>query len=593
MSPIRSFATVLAGALLALAPTTRAGDLLFTASFDEPAEGPYNDYEAARFLTQATFGPTMPEIQRLRQIGYNAWLNEQLNLAFSSHRPYLDALAAANQDVGQNVRYEAFFQRALTAPDQLRQRVALALSEILVVSDQGAGLGGEPFALAHYHDLLGTHGFGNYRTLLEQVTLSPVMGRYLSMLQNRKPDEGSNVRPDENYAREIMQLFSVGLVQLNLDGTAVDGDTGIPGIQTVPTFNQNTIRGFAHVFTGWTFNGCPVREFEWCGAGETGAGWLQPMQIPEGPWWGNTPPWFVWHAYLGDKQLLVYPGVSLAGGVLPGSPEPLAAHGNPTPYSNLVAALDNVAAHPNVGPFLAQRLIQRLVTSNPEPDYVARVASVFNNNGSGVRGDLRAMVRAVLMDPDARARPITGSIQGKLREPMLRMTQVWRAFAATNPSGRYQDWWIWWPGQYVPQMPLHARTVFNFFLPDYQPAGEIAAAGWVAPEFQIQTDGYVTNFSNVLDTMAWNYVGNPSEWADPDATKINLASERALSGNASIERLLERLDVLMMSGAMSTHMRNTLRTYLLAIPAGDEAGYRRAWEALWLIMVSPEYVIEK
>lgn len=593
MSPIRSFATVLAGALLALAPTTRAGDLLFTASFDEPAEGPYNDYEAARFLTQATFGPTMPEIQRLRQIGYNAWLNEQLNLAFSSHRPYLDALAAANQDVGQNVRYEAFFQRALTAPDQLRQRVALALSEILVVSDQGAGLGGEPFALAHYHDLLGTHGFGNYRALLEQVTLSPVMGRYLSMLQNRKPDEGSNVRPDENYAREIMQLFSVGLVQLNLDGTAVDGDTGIPGIQTVPTFNQNTIRGFAHVFTGWTFNGCPVREFEWCGAGETGAGWLQPMQTPEGPWWGNTPPWFVWHAYLGDKQLLVYPGVSLAGGVLPGSPEPLAAHGNPTPYSNLVAALDNVAAHPNVGPFLAQRLIQRLVTSNPEPDYVARVASVFNNNGSGVRGDLRAMVRAVLMDPDARARPVAGSHQGKLREPMLRMTQLWRAFAATNPTGRYQDWWIWWPGQYVPQMPLHARTVFNFFLPDYQPAGEIASNSWVAPEFQIQTDGYVTNFSNVLDTMVWNYVGNPSEWADPDATKINLASERALSGNASIGRLLERLDVLMMSGSMSTHMRNTLRTYLLAIPVGDEAGYRRAWEALWLIMVSPEYVIEK
>jgi hypothetical protein len=197
------------------------------------------------------------------------------------------------------------------------------------------------------------------------------------------------------------------------------------------------------------------------------------------------------------------------------------------------------------------------------------------------------------MDPDARARPVVGSHQGKLREPLLRMTQFWRAFSVTDPNGRFNDWYIWWPGQYVPQSPLHSRTVFNFFLPDYQPAGEVASNGWVAPEFQIQTDGYVTNFSNVFDWMTYYYVGNTSPWLDPDYARININFERALSGNASLDRLLDRLDVLMLSGSMSTHMRGVLRNYLLAIPANDENGYRRVWEALWLIAVSPEYVIEK
>ena len=590
MSCRRSLSAVVLVVASAFATPSIAGELLFTASFDESPEGPYNDYEAARFLTQATFGPTAAEIARLRQMGYNAWLDEQFALPFSAHRPYLQTIAAG-ENVYHNIRNEVFFQRAMTAPDQLRQRLAFALSEIFVTSDQGGGLGGEPQALAFYYDLLGQQGLGTYRNLLEQVTLSPVMGRYLSMFGNRKPDPASNVRPDENYAREIMQLFSIGLVRLNADGTVFDGDAGTPGVQAVPTYDQDTIRGFAHVFTGWTFNGCGVREFEYCGAGAQGERWFLPMSAPEGPWWDNI--YRVWHAYTGDKQLLQYAGVTLPNGVLAGSPEPTATHGNPTPSTNLTAALNNVANHPNVGPFISKLLIQRFVTSNPEPDYVGRVTAVFNNNGSGVRGDLRAVVRAILMDPDARAKPVATSHQGKLREPLLRMTQLWRAFGATDPNGRFNDWSIWWPGQYVPQSPLHSRTVFNFFLPDYQPAGEIATGGWVAPEFQIQTDGYVTNFSNILDTMTYYYVGNPSEWLDPNQARINLSTERALSSNAALNSLLERLDVLLMSGSMSPHMRTTLRNYLLSIPVGDEAGYRRAWEAIWLIMVSPEYVVEK
>jgi len=583
---------------LVLASQVSAQTVIFTGGFEPPPGGPGTDQDAMRFLTQATFGPTMADFDHLNLVGIDVWLNDQLAQPFSRHRPYLDAIAALPEDpmdegandVGNDTRNEVFFERAMHAPDQLRQRVAFALSEILVVSDQGGGLAGEPYALAHYYDLLGEHGFGNYRELLEQVTLSPVMGHYLSMFGNRKPDLANNIRPDENYAREIMQLFSIGLVRLNSNGTDMD-DPNQAGFQTIPTFNQQTIQGFAHVFTGFTFTGCEVREFEYCSAWTHPERWFEPMSAPEGAWWDDI--YRVWHAYPEDKQLLVYPGVALANGILTGRPAPTALGSGVTAQQDLEAALDNVFNHPNVGPFFGRQLIQRLVTSNPSPTYVSHVAAAFNNNGLGVRGDMKAVIRAVLTDPEARGAATGTAPRGKLREPLLRMTQLWRAFDATDPANRYNDWFVWWPGQYIPQSPLHARTVFNFFLPDYKPAGEITAGGWVAPEFQIQTDGYVTNFSNVMDSLVWNYAGNPSPWADADATKINIEAERLLAGNATIDAMIERLNLLLMSGSMSTHMKTTLRSYLLSIPAGEENGARRVWEALWMIMVSPEFVIEK
>ncbi|MBK6436909.1 MAG: DUF1800 domain-containing protein [Rhodanobacteraceae bacterium] len=583
---------------LVLASQVSAQTVIFTGGFEPPPGGPGTDQDAMRFLTQATFGPTMADFDHLNLVGIDVWLNDQLAQPFSRHRPYLDAIAALPEDpmdegandVGNDTRNEVFFERAMHAPDQLRQRVAFALSEILVVSDQGGGLAGEPYALAHYYDLLGEHGFGNYRELLEQVTLSPVMGHYLSMFGNRKPDLANNIRPDENYAREIMQLFSIGLVRLNSNGTDMD-DPNQAGFQTIPTFNQQTIQGFAHVFTGFTFTGCEVREFEYCSAWTHPERWFEPMSAPEGAWWDDI--YRVWHAYPEDKQLLVYPGVALANGILTGRPAPTALGSGVTAQQDLEAALDNVFNHPNVGPFFGRQLIQRLVTSNPSPTYVSHVAAAFNNNGLGVRGDMKAVIRAILTDPEARGAATGTAPRGKLREPLLRMTQLWRAFDATDPANRYNDWFVWWPGQYIPQSPLHARTVFNFFLPDYKPAGEITAGGWVAPEFQIQTDGYVTNFSNVMDSLVWNYAGNPSPWADADATKINIEAERLLAGNATIDAMIERLNLLLMSGSMSTHMKTTLRSYLLSIPAGEENGARRVWEALWMIMVSPEFVIEK
>jgi uncharacterized protein (DUF1800 family) len=380
-----------------------------------------SDAAAARFLAQATFGPTLQDIAQLRELGtYDRWIEQQFAASPSSHAQYLHALVPAPDATFpiDDQRIEAWLQMAMGGPDaltpglahtdQLRQRVAYALSEIFVVSANGP-LARNGYSMATYYDVLVNEGLGNYRKLLEDVTLHPAMGQYLSMLGNEKPDPVRNVRPDENYAREVMQLFSVGLVRLNADGTPQRVDDKL-----VPTYDQDTIQGFAHVFTGWWYQGCarmrgcrvdrndPVRE--------------RPMVAYQD-----------FHASAQSKQLLNYPGVALAGGRLPagGSAE-----------SDLRAALDNIFQHPNVGPFIGRQLIQRLVTSNPSPGYVARVAARFDDNGSGVRGDMKAVIKAILLDSEARNQGAQPEHFGKAREPILRLTHMWRAMGARSRPGR-------------------------------------------------------------------------------------------------------------------------------------------------------------
>lgn len=566
---------VLAAALTCLAPCASAGDHVFDSSFDDASEGPHSDAAAARFLTQATFGPSLAEIGRLREIGYYAWLDEQYSLPPSHHRPYLEDLAAQGADVYQNHRHEVWWLRAITGPDQLRQRVAFALSELLVVSDQSGGTEGAPIALANYQDLLVDQAFGNYRDLLEQVTLSPVMGHYLSMFKNRKPDEESNIRPDENYAREIMQLFSVGLVQLNPDGSVV-----MAGGQPVPTYTQDTIRGFAHVFTGWNWANCPRTdggqwwEWEWCPSGPVD--WPEPGW--DAYWFVPMEPWEDYHASAGSKQLLNYTGVNLPGGVLP-------AGG--TAQGDLDAALDNIFRHPNVGPFVSRHLIKRLVTSNPSPAYVGRVAAVFANNGMGVRGDLGATVRAILLDVEARTLPSLASNKGKLREPLLRLSHLWRALDGRADDGRYREWWNSWLGQ----NPLSSPTVFNFFLPDYRPPGELSTLGLDAPEFQITTDTTVASVANGLGAKVyWSWRGQDGQ--NPEDIVVNLEPEIEFAVDPV--RLVDRYDLLFMNRTMSTHMFDTLVAYLESRPDDDEDDLRgRVQDAVWLIQSSPEYAIER
>ena len=560
-----------------LCPTSQvwAGDHVFDAGFDHRAEGPYSDAEAARFLTQATFGPSRAEIARLRSIGYNAWLADQASLPASHHRPYLEAQAAAGLEVYQNSRQEAWWLHAVTAPDQLRQRVAFALSELLVVSDQSGAIEGYPIAMANYYDLLVDGAFGNYRNLLENVTLSPVMGHYLSMFKNRKPDLDANIRPDENYAREIMQLFSVGLVRLNANGTVQTS-----GGQPIPTYDQDTIRGFAHVFTGWNWANCPRDqggqwwEWEYCPSG--------PVDWPDPGWdaWWLVPmeAWESYHASEEDKQLLVYPGVALPNGMLTGGG---------TAASDLQAALDNIFNHPNVAPFIARHLIKRLVTSNPSPAYIGRVAAVFANNGLGVRGDLGATVRAVLMDSEARTLPSLASNAGKMREPLLKLTHLWRALDGRADDGRYREWYT---DYYLSQAALRSPTVFNFFLPDYRPPGEMAALGLDGPEFQITTDTSIASVANGLGAKVfYDWRGNGNQ--QPEDIVVDLGPEVAVASNPV--KLVDRYDLLFMNRTMSDFMFNTLVTYLQSLPNTNTGRRQRVQNAVWLIQSSPEYSIER
>ena len=578
-----------AGLLLAACGSAQAGTLdVFRDGFEVSLAGPANDAEAARFLDQATYGGRLTDIAHLRAIGYEAWFDEQAAANVSLQKPFLD-WAGEQGGVYQAERIEAFFIHAaqlpdpsaamLTHDDQLRQRVAFALSELMVVSDKNAALEEQPWALASYYDALATHALGNYRELLEAVTLHPAMGLYLSMLGNRKTDTALNIRPDENYAREVLQLFSIGLVQLNPDGTPV-----LAGGQPVPTYGQNTVRGFAHVFTGWNFIGCSVEEFA--------ASQCKPSNPYEAPW--STPMAAVetYHDTTTDKQLLVYPGVALANGVL--------VHGG-NAQQELEAALDNIFHHPNVGPFVSKHLIQRLTTSNPTPAYVARVAAVFDDNGQGVRGDLEATVRAILLDTEARG---DGPPHfGKVREPITKLVRLFRATDARSVNGRafrYSH-----PRDQYGQRPLGAPSVFNFFRPDFSPSGEVRDAGLVAPEFQILTDTQLVGAPNALDyRIFYFYMGSDhyAVWENgapvPDETLMDYGPLKVLAADPSA--LVDRLDLLLLNGQMSDYMRDILVTRLQGAPPDQVPGSPvqdvplwRVQQALYLIATSPEFSVQK
>ena len=532
------------------------------------------DGAAARFLAQATFGPTLEDIARIKQLGYQGWLEEQFAATPSYQLDYLDELGPNTvYELGQGARMEAWFMHALGGQDpfnaslvhrdQLRQRVAFALSEILVVSDQNPTLNGIPDTLASYYDVLVRNAFGNYRKLLEEVTLHPAMGVYLSSQGNRKPDPALNVRPDENFARESMQLFSIGLVQLNPDGSPQLNAAGAK----IPTYDQFTVKGFAHVYTGWNLAGCEATPFDQC--------WYYDHDAPA--WRSPMSPYDAQHDSASSKQLLKYPGVALANGLLP-------AGGNAR--NDLKAALDNVFKHPNVGPFIGRQLIQRLVTSNPSPAYVQRVATVFNNNGAGVRGDLKAVVRAILMDPEARQLAPPSADYGKVREPLLRLTHGWRALDARTGSGRMSEYN---PAAYLSQAPLGAPSVFNFFSPAYRPTGELTTLGMSAPELQLANDNLIPATQNAFgDEIFYYYQGNPD--VGPNDISVNLARDMPLAATPSA--LVDRYDLLFLSRQMSPAMRQLLLSRLNAIP-NSNGGRDRVQEALYFIMNSPEYIVQK
>jgi len=584
--------------------------------FDSPDAGPYADADAARFLAQATFGPTKADIDYLRSVGYNGWLNEQLDPTKARPTHAMDYLHwvksdPANTDNTQ-VRMESWFLGALGGPDpsdptnpslnhidQLRQRVAFALSQIFVTSDAfNFTIQGNPAPLAAYYDILVDDAFGNYRKLLEDVTLSPAMGSYLSMLGNRKPDAVLNIRPDENYAREIMQLFSVGLVQLNIDGTPI-----LANGQPVPTYTQLTVKGFAHAFTGWSYFGCQGKYFvnPNCAMIDKNneSQWTQPMEpVEESSFYYYDIGSSDTSATPDGKQLLDYSGVALSSGILP-------AYSTEAPglaASDLELALDNIFYHPNVGPFVSKQLIQRLVTSNPTPAYVARIARIFNNDGSAqhTRGNLKAVVTAILLDPEARSGQwVDAGGYGKLREPMLRLTHLWRVMHAAQECGtdefnnpfRYTELH---PEPYLAQAPLRAPSVFNFYLPDFSPAGEMAQAGKLAPEMQITTDSTMTSLTNAFQGKIYFNVKGGQCYGGPHSVGfVRIDPTVDVNRANNVQSLVDYYDLVFMSGQMSPYLRTNLTAYLNTLPNTSAGFLQRVQDALFLILTSPEYVVQQ
>ena len=514
-----------------------------------PPPTPISKAEAFQFLNQATFGATEAEAGRLIGMRYEAWIDDQFRKLPSLQLPHLQSLPPPDF-MGQlhPDRVDIWFRNSLSGDDQLRQRVAFALSEIMVVSQLGA-LQGRPFAVADYYDVLARNAFGNYRDLLEEITLHPAMGVYLSMLGNEKPNPALNIRPDENYARELMQLFSIGLVEVEIDGTVrLDAND-----QPIPTYDQDVIEGFAHVFTGWTWALSPV----------FGSG-----RVPVSSQYTPMEHWPEYHD-TGPKQLL-------NGIVLPAGQ---------TGEQDLSDALDNIFNHPNVGPFIAIRLIQRLTTSNPSPAYVRRVAEVFNNNGAGVRGDLGAVVRAILLD--AEARPSAASdVDGKLKEPLLRLTQLYRAYNAQSANGGYRQ--LGGVSAIFGQGPLQSPSVFNFFSPFFAPPGEIRNAGLVAPELEIATEyqnTFITNYM-LLQTFGLNQA-NPD--LRPNDVYIDIQQEMNVA--ADIDALIDLVAGKLLGGQVSAPLRTEIAGMLERLPEADPV--LRAAEAIYLVVTSPEFAYQR
>jgi uncharacterized protein (DUF1800 family) len=512
--------------------------------------------DAARFLTQATFGPTAAEITRVQQIGYEAWLNDQFAKPATYHSPYLDARKTAGESLSLDHSMEAFWQQAIAGNDQLRARVMFALSQIFVVSCDSGPLEGEPVGLSHYADTLSYNAFGNFRQLLEQVTLHPSMGVYLDMLKNAKGDPATGREPNENYAREVLQLFSIGLAQLHPDGSLKLNANGLP----VDTYSQETIENFSRVFTGWNFAGSRDTTKPWQWTWPPVRNYRQLMQA--------------WPEHHDTDAKVLLNGFNVPA--------------NQTPEKDLKDALDNIFNHPNVGPFIARQLIQRLVTSNPSPAYIYRVAKTFDNNGGGARGDMRAVIRAILMDYEARSLNVVNDQgYGKQREPVVRFANLFRAFNIRSADGRYRLHHLESPLWSIGQNPFRAPTVFNFFEPTYAHPGAITEAGLVAPEFKITTETSIIGSSNAFRGLTFNGYSSGA-----NAMTTTYAEYTALA--ATPAQLVDRLNLVLMNQAMSNELRTRIINAISSI-----ATTRTNWQldrvknAIWLMLLSPEFVIQK
>jgi uncharacterized protein (DUF1800 family) len=526
--------------------------------------------EASRFLAQATFGPRMAEIDALAASTPDAWINEQFVKPQTLHLPptsaYLSTLAPDNRR-GQTGFLWAMWRNFSSGEDQLRQRVAFALSEMFVISLSSSLATAYPYGPAQYLDTLGANAFGNYRKLLDDVTYSPMMGNYLTHIRNRKENVLTGAVPDENYAREVMQLMSIGLYQLNLDGTQKLDGAGKP----IDTYSNADISGLAKVFTGLSWAGPDTSDTRFRGGGgsaDVPDHQIKPMQAYD-----------QFHS-TSQKQFL---GVTI--------PATTVAATN----ADIKIALDTLFNHPNVGPFFGKQLIQRLVTANPSPAYVSRVASAFNNNGAGVRGDMKAVIKAVLLDPEARTANVSNT-SGKLREPVVRFVHWMRSFNTRSQNGQYLFGSTSDPSTALAQSPMNAPSVFNFFRPGFiPPNSKMGAQGLVSPEAQITSETSVAGYLNFMRTTIERGVGatqtNGTRDIIPDYTQ-----EIALANDA--DKLIDRVALLLAAGNLSANTRTQIRTAINSVAIrtaatdADADRRNRVYLAIYLTMASPDYILQ-
>lgn len=536
--------------------------------------GPISDQDAARFLTQATFGPTPADVANVKALGYTGWLNAQFAKPrqAESHLQFYDARDAEWRARGGRAApadvMNSFWKNAIAGDDQLRQRVTFALSEIFVVSlaDTCGDLNNR--SVADFLDTLNRQAFGTYRQLIESVALHPIMGCYLSHLRNQKEDATTGRNPDENFAREVMQLFSIGLRKLNEDGTTV-----LVNGQVVPTYGPSDIVGMARVFTGFSWE-CPLPDID-AGCFERGSSyngmksdpdlWVKPMRSY--PRFHSTSE----KAFLGKV---------------------IAAQTTPDPDASLRFALDTLAQHPNVGPFLGKQLIQKLVTSNPSPAYVARVAQAFKASN----GSLRALVTAVLTDSEARdtAAALISNRYGKVREPVLRLTAALRALEGRSVSGRFLIGDTSDPVLGLGQAPMYSPSVFNFFRPGYVPPGSLSAAvGLVVPEMQLANEtsvaANVAYMSKLIGYGLGPVASNGQNQPDVDLAYLRASGSDLLALAATPTALVEQINQRLLFGTMSS----SLRSDLLAVVTPINEPPARVQLALLITLASPEFLVQR
>jgi uncharacterized protein (DUF1800 family) len=540
------------------------------------AELPGSREQAARFLTQASFGPTEADIDRVMAVGYGAWVDEQLATPASSHRLNWEAANAAikatnpSNSAGQDQVLESFWKQAISGQDQLRQRMAYALSQIFVISMVDDNVGGNPRAVAAWLDMLGDKGLGSYRELLEAVSRHPLMGQYLSHLRNQKADVRTGRVPDENYAREVMQLFSIGLVALHADGTVrTDGN------KPLDSYGPSDIAGLAKVFTGWSW-ACPD--------------WPDNSCFFWGSVSGNADPDRSLKSMLGYPQYHSTEEKRFLGTVVP-------AQSMSDPQASLRMALDTLAAHPNVGPFIGKQLIQRLVTSNPSPQYVAAVAAAFSGSG----GDMKAMLRAVLMHPEARR---VSASQGKVREPVLRLSAYLRAFGYQSDSGSWRVGNTDSASSALGQTPLRSPSVFNFYRPGYVPPGTEAAAGALAvPEMQIAHETTAAGYVNFMRDNIAHGVGQWNSSTSRRDLQYDFAAELALAEQppALVEHINAKLFYAGMPAELKAEIQGAIEKMAIPTLRADASNQKqvndakraRVNAAIFLAVISPEYQVQK